>query len=147
MHSGDTPVTREHGRSTWRWAGAAVLVAFALACTPSPGQTEAASPDAPPEQATSPAPTIHHLQPVTNSIGGLPPRFEWTPVEGADRYVIGLWNEVDRLLWRQDDIRTSSIVRPEELDLEAGTYFWRVAAIREGREVADSGWSAFIVRR
>lgn len=133
-------------RSLWRSGAAAAIVAFALACTSSAEHAESAT-TPPPDQPDTQTPAIRALAPATDSIGGLPPRFEWTPVEGVDHYVIGLWNEVDRMLWRQDYIPTPSIDRPEALDLEAGTYFWRVSAIRGDRQVADSGWSAFIVRR
>lgn len=128
----------------WRWAGVMALVVIALACAPSAEHEERAQP-AP--DASRAKPTIRHLTPAADSVGELPARFEWTPVEGADRYAIGVWNDVDRLLWRREDISMSSVARPEELDLDAGTYFWRVSAIRDNQQLADSGWSAFVVRR
>lgn len=130
---------------TWRRIAATLVIAGALACAPSSGQGEA-SPTAAAEQRKSSAPTIRPLVPATDSVGGVPARFEWTPVEGADRYGISVYNEVDRLLWRQDDISTSSVTRPQGLELEAGTYFWRISALRDDQMLADSGWSAFVVR-
>jgi len=121
------------------------MVMLALACAPS-AEHDAAIVDAS-QQKSGAAPTIRHLTPAADSVGGLPSRFEWTPVDGADRYAIGVWNDVDRLLWRREDISTVSVDRPAELDLDAGTYFWRVSAIRENQQLADSGWSAFVVRR
>jgi hypothetical protein len=126
----------------WSRVGAATIVALALACTPSAERSEQA-----PAQQGSATPTIRLLVPAADSTGGLPARFEWTAVDGADRYAIGVWNEVDRLMWSQDDIRATAIDRPGDLDLDAGTYMWRVSAIRNDRQVADSGWSAFVVRR
>jgi hypothetical protein len=129
-----------------RWIGVTTIVGVALACAPSAGRSEGASGNGT-EQRESAGPSIRHLVPATDSIGDLPARFEWTPVPGADRYAISVYNDVDRLLWRREDIDASSVARPDELDLDAGTYFWRVSAIRDNRQLADSGWSAFIVRR
>lgn len=119
----------------WRWMGVTMIVGVALACSPSAENNESAGP------------SIRHLLPATDSIGDRPARFEWTPVPGADRYAISVYNDVDRLLWRREDIDGPSVARPDELDLDSGTYFWRVSAIRENKQLADSGWSAFIVRR
>lgn len=119
------------------------MVMLALACAPSAEPHEAAEPS----QSKSIKPAIRHLSPAADSVGGLPARFEWTPVEGADRYAINVYNDVDRLLWQREDIGTAFVDRPEELDLDAGTYFWRIYAIHENKQLADSGWSAFVVRR
>lgn len=137
--------TRPRSGSTGRWIAATLLVACALACAPTPGRGESASTAAAGQEKGS-TPTIRPLVPATDSIGVVPARFEWTPVEGADRYAINVYNDVDRLLWRQDDLRVPSVARPDELELESGTYFWRVSAMGDGRMLADSGWSAFIVR-
>lgn len=132
-------------RCAWRWAGAAAIVAMALACAPSAAPKDETP--APEQTGQKAAPSFRLLVPAADSTGGLPARFEWTAVDGADRYAIGLWSEVDRLMWRQDDIRGTSIDRPAELDLEAGTYLWRVSALGNDQPLADSGWSAFVVRR
>jgi hypothetical protein len=138
-------MSNERGRRMWRWTGLTALVMLALACAPTADHDDTSR--AATEQKRDAAPTIRHLTPPTDSVGALPSRFEWTPVEGADRYAIGLYNDVDRLLWRREDITTPSVARPAELELEAGTYFWRIAAIRDDKQFADSGWSAFVVRR
>ena len=90
--------------------------------------------------------TIQHLTPARDSIGPPPARFVWTPIKEADSYSIGVWNEVDVLIWRQDDIKSPSVTRPEDVRFEPGTYMWTVSALREGQEIADSGLAAFIVR-
>lgn len=84
--------------------------------------------------------------PARDSVGREPTRFSWTAVEGADSYSIGVWNEVDVLVWRQNDIPTTSVNKPDDVVFEPGTYFWSVSALRGGEEVADSGLSAFVVR-
>ena len=78
-------------------------------------------------------------------MGPQPDQFEWTEVAGADHYAIGIWDEVDRLRWRKDDITTTSVARPKDLELEAGTYFWTVSALRGTQEIARSGLAAFVV--
>lgn len=128
----------------FRRAVVAAMVVIGLACAPSAGRGSDAG-DAPPatEQALR---LIDHVTPARDSVGKAPTRFEWTKIEGADRYAIGVWNEVDRLLWRQDNIPTNAIDRPEPVELEPGTYFWSVSALKGGRQIAESGLSAFVVR-
>lgn len=130
----------------WRWTAVVAIVGVALACAPSAGNGESAAAGTAAQPATAKI-EIRHVVPATDSIGGLPARFEWTPVDGADRYAISVFNDVDRLLWQREDVPTAFVDRPAQLDLDAGTYFWRVNAIRDNRQIADSGWSAFIVRR
>ena len=125
-------------------AAAALAIVIGLACAPANGRSEASS--APPASDAAQLKVIDHLTPKRDSIGGVPDRFEWTRVEGADSYAIGLWNEVDVMLWRQDGIPVNHVGRPKELQLDAGTYMWSVTALRGGEPVGDSGLAAFIVR-
>ncbi len=98
------------------------------------------------EGQASRTPRLDHLIPSRDSQGSVPKLFEWTAVPGADSYSIGIWNEVDMLLWRQDRITTNSFDSSQTLRLEPGTYFWSVSALRGGEEIAASGLSAFVVR-
>lgn len=79
-------------------------------------------------------------------MGSLPRRFEWTAVPGAETYSVGIWNEIDMLVWRLDGIPTNSLETPDSLRLEPGTYFWTISAVQQGEEIAASGLSAFVVR-
>lgn len=124
-------------------AATATALTIGLGCTAPQGRVEGAKPAA---SSGGGGVTLDHLAPARDSIGGTPSRFEWTPVEGADEYVIGVWTEVDVLVWRQDDLRQTSVARPADVELEPGTYFWSVLALRQDRPVADSGRSAFVVR-
>ena len=131
------------------WVGSttiAVAVLVNLACTEplrAPDRTGSQSPPA----ARRPEPRLDHIAPPRDAIGGTPKYFEWTPVEGADRYALGIWNEVDTLVWRKDDIRTTSIDWPADLELEFGTYMWTVTALRGDVPIVDSGRSAFVIQR
>jgi hypothetical protein len=89
---------------------------------------------------------LDHVSPARDSIGSAPKTFTWTAVQGADSYSIGIWNEIDMMIWRQNGIPTTSVTRPDDVPLEPGTYFWSVSALRNGQELADSGLSAFVVR-
>ena len=123
-------------------AATGALLTISLGCTAPQARLEGAKPAA----LSGDGVGLDHLAPARDSIGGAPSRFEWTPVEGADEYVIGVWTEVDVLVWRQDDLRQTSVARPADVELEPGTYFWSVLALRQDRPVADSGRSAFVVR-
>ncbi|HEX6216159.1 MAG TPA: hypothetical protein VFZ38_15100 [Vicinamibacterales bacterium] len=89
--------------------------------------------------------TIEHVTPKRDFVGAAPKRLEWTAVEGVDSYGITVVNEVDALLVEYRGLKGTSIDWPKEVRLEAGTYFWRIVGVNDGRSVADSGRAAFVV--
>jgi hypothetical protein len=115
-----------------------------LACSTAVGRRDTAASASP--NGGGRGTVINQVTPARDSIGSAPTRFTWTPVPGADHYAIGVWNEVDQLLWREDNILTTSVTAPETVKLEPGTYFWSVSALREGQQLAESGLAAFMVR-
>lgn len=84
--------------------------------------------------------------PARDSIGRAPTRFSWTAIDGAEEYSVGIWNEVDQMIWRQDHIKTNSVDLPTDVRLEPGTYFWSISALEGNQELAASGLAAFVVR-
>ena len=110
-----------------------VLMTMSLAC-PAPPSAE----------AQRSMPVIDHIEPKPDSTGGVPARFVWTRIEGADQYVISLFNDNDILLWRQY-VGGTSIAWPKPLQVEEGTYFWIVGALRADQVIADSGRAAFVI--
>ncbi|MEZ5292932.1 MAG: hypothetical protein R2745_17765 [Vicinamibacterales bacterium] len=130
--------------SPWRLLVGAAIVAACACSAPSASPREAATGVAGEQSA---AVVINHVRPRRDFVGPLPERFEWTAAAGADRYALGLWDDVDRLRWRSDEITGTSVERPQDLDLEAGTYFWIVVGLRGGQQIADSGRAAFVVER
>lgn len=125
--------------------GVAAVALLAAGCTPSVARRDnGAAAGTRPAEAR--AVNVDHVQPARDSMGPVPPKFVWTAVAGADAYSIGIWNEVDMLLFRQNNIAGTELVRPAEWRLEPGTYFWSVSALREGQEIAQSGLAAFVVR-
>jgi hypothetical protein len=129
---------------SWVSTIAAAGVVINIACTAPPGPRDA---PATPAQSQRAAPRLDHISPARDSIGATPKYFEWTPVEGADHYALGILNEIDVYVWRRDDIRTTSIDWPPELKLELGTYMWTVTALRGDVPLAESGRSAFVISR
>jgi hypothetical protein len=98
-------------------------------------------------QAASSDQVIEHLAPRRDSVGSMPEKYEWTAVKGADRYSIGLWNEVDQMIFRQDGLTSTTFVWPSDSTLEMGTYFWSVTAWSQDRAIAGSGLAAFVIVR
>ena len=112
-----------------------------VACTP-PSASE------PPPSADVAAITrqgIDHVTPKRDFVGAAPQQLEWTAAAGVDSYSITVTNEVDALLVDASGITGTSFDWPQEVRLEPGTYFWRVVGIKNGRSIADSGRSAFVV--
>src|SRR5262245_8292782 len=137
-------------RVTWMLAASlSLMLTTACSSAHAPRETAPAAPSAPAAPLKSPAEpsTIDHLLPRRDSSGPMPSRFEWTPVPGADNYVMGIWNEVDVLVWRADNLHSPSVDWPKGIALEPGTYFWAVTATRDDVPVGDSGRAAFIVIR
>jgi len=125
---------------------AAIGLAVGVVSCPHPTASQPATPPQSAAQRASAPQRLDHVSPARDSIGSAPKMFSWTAVPGADSYSIGVWNEIDMLVWRQNDIPATSVTRPDDVALEPGTYFWSVSALRNGEELADSGLSAFVVR-
>lgn len=144
---------------TWAVAAMVGLGALFVAWTPAHGHPQPAG--ATPRPGAAPVPVsfsaapaaqekrvvIEHLVPRRDSSGPMPKRFEWTPVNGADHYAMGVWSEVDVLVWRSGEVTTPFVDVPKDVALDSGTYFWSITALRDGRPIADSGNAAFIVVR
>ncbi len=119
------------------------LSAFASLAAPSSGARGPSVAQA----AASRSDQIEHQIPRRDFVGKQPAKFAWTAAPDADHYAIGIWNEVDRLIWRKDDITGTSVERPADLDFEEGTYFWTVSGLRGTQEIAKSGLAAFVVEK
>jgi hypothetical protein len=127
--------------SLWPASGGrlVVLLLISLACAP---------PEAAPEkqEATIQKDRIEHVTPRRDFVGPLPTKLEWTAVDGADSYEIGVENEIEIPVFDQTRITTTSVPWPAGLRIEPGTYYWRIVAFKGGRLIADSGRAAFVVQ-
>jgi hypothetical protein len=123
-----------------------MLIIVGLACTSSRGQSETLQQSAPPSSgSSSESQLIEHVTPRRDSTGPAPARFEWTAIDDANEYAIGMWNEADTMVWRQSGLAEPAVEFPEDNPLEPGTYYWSVTALRDGQPIAHSGLSAFVV--
>jgi len=134
--------------ATFRYSGVALILAVALACTKTPGQSDltAASATAPGSAAAQGPAVIDPITPGRDSVGPAPKRFEWTAIKDAEHYEIEVLTDIDMEVFSHDDVRGATLPMPAEVTLTPGTYFWRVGAVRDGRLVGDSGRTAFVVR-
>lgn len=130
--------------SSWMAAlglGLVIAGGAVAAATPAP----AAAPQG--KVTLRPDGVIEHQVPRPDYVGKQPARFAWTAAPQADHYAIGVWDEVERLIWRADDITGTSVERPADLNFAEGTYFWTVSALRGSQEIARSGLAAFVVEK
>ena len=131
--------------ATFRSSVLITTIVASLACV-----RAADAPEPPPAGALGPAPAssaqpaIEHVAPRRDSVGAQPKAFEWTAVSGAEGYALLLLNEIDIEQW-EVTVQRTSVDLPKELVLDSGTYYWAVGAFRDGRQVAYSGRSAFVV--
>jgi hypothetical protein len=119
-----------------------VLALLSLACVTRDPAPEAA----PLAEAKIQRDKIEHVTPRPDFVGPLPTRLEWTAVDGADTYAIGVENEIEIAVFDQAGIAATSVAWPAGLKIEPGTYYWRIVGFKSGRMIADSGRAAFVVR-
>jgi hypothetical protein len=130
--------------ATFRCNPVLLSIAFSLACVSREGASEASGGGA--AVAAVQRIQIEHLVPRPDFVGPLPVRLEWTAVDGADAYEVGVENEIEIPVFDQQVINTTSVPWPKEARLEPGTYYWRITAYKDGKLIADSGRAAFVVR-
>jgi hypothetical protein len=109
----------------------AILIAMGVACSA-------------PAATVQDLAIIEHVAPKRDATGGVPPKFEWTAIKGADLYVLSMWNDIDVLIFKQN-VAATAVEWPKELTVEQGTYFWEVLAMRGDEPVGRSGRAAFVI--
>lgn len=131
--------------ATFRCSVLAALIFASLACARASDPPAAAPMTTPgPEPRLIAQTTIAHLAPKRDFVGPVPVRFEWTAVKDADSYLFELQNEIG-MVASAKGILVTFLDWPKDQRLAPGTYFWLVSAIRDGRAIAGSGRSAFVV--
>jgi len=127
------------GRHFLRYSGTIVFaVALSLACS--------AAENAPPPATGDQSSVIDPITPRADFVGPAPTRFSWTANPRATSYAIGIWDDTDVMVWKKADLVTTSVTRPDDVRLPAGhTFFWSIAGIRDGQQIASSGMIAFVV--
>jgi hypothetical protein len=133
--------------------GSAVPVALMLAAacggsqTPTPSSTATPSPAASsPGTATKAAATITLVEPIDGAMAGHIDTFRWSPVAGADGYVITIRAVTgDRVVWESAPIAATETKLPATVALEPEVHTWTVSA-RKGSEVlATSALQKFTI--
>ncbi|HWI16999.1 MAG TPA: hypothetical protein VNT81_04605 [Vicinamibacterales bacterium] len=130
---------------------AVFAVVFAAACgggetaTPAPAAAPAPAPAAAAEAPKAPA-TLTLLEPNEGAMGGHIDMFRWSPVAGADGYVIKIVAVTgDRTVWESAPLTVTETKLPATVALEPEVHTWTVTA-RKGSEVlATAGPQRFTI--
>jgi hypothetical protein len=117
-----------------------VALMIAVACggsessTPAPSASPTPSASAP-AAAPKPAATITLVEPIDGAMAGHIDMFRWSPVAGADGYVITIRAVTgDRVVWESAPMTTTETKLPATVALEPEVHTWTVSA-RKGTEV------------
>src|SRR4030095_9592105 len=124
---------------SFRRISGTILILAAVGCgqdaaSPAGTSTPAAAPAAPPA-APKPAATISLLEPIEGAMAGHIDTFRWSPVAGADGYVITIRAITgDRVVWESAPVAATGAELPATVALEPEVHTWTVSA-RKGTEV------------
>lgn len=133
--------------------GSAVPVALVLAAAcggsqaPNPSSSATPSPSASaPAAVPKPAATITLVEPIDGAMSGHIDTFRWSPVAGADGYVITIRAVTgDRVVWESTPMAATEAKLPATVALEPEVHTWTVSA-RKGSEVlATSALQRFTI--
>jgi len=84
---------------------------------------------------------VELLEPVDEKVSLSSPVFLWKSVRGAHSYILQLFDQNLKLLWKSDRIFSTSFILPAEVAhrLSPGqVHFWMVVAFSDSEEVASS---------
>jgi hypothetical protein len=134
----------------------AALLAVTVACggsgapatTPPPVTVADAPASAPPPAAEAPKPTgtLSLLEPLEGAMGGHIDMFRWSPVEGADSYVIKIVAVTgDRLVWESPALTATETKLPTTVALEPEVHTWSVTARKAGQPLVTSATQKFTI--
>ena len=134
------------------FASAVPVIIFAVACgggqssTPAPSASPAPSAPATPADAPKPAGVVALLEPIDGAMAGHIDTFRWSPVSGADAYVIKIVAVTgDRVVWESQPMAATEAKLPATVALEPEVHTWSVSA-RKGTEVlATSATQKFTI--
>jgi len=128
------------------------LIAFTVACgggapasapAPAPAPAPAAAPAA---EATKPAGTLTLVEPIEGAMGGHIDMFRWSPVEGADGYVIKITAVTgDRVVWESPVMTATETRLPATVALEPEPHIWQVTARKAGQPLVASAVQKFTI--
>jgi hypothetical protein len=128
------------------------LIAMTVACggsapasAPAPAAAPAATP-APAAEAPKPTGTLSLLEPLEGAMGGHIDMFRWSPVEGADGYVIKITAVTgDRVVWESPVMTATETKLPATVALEPEPHVWSVTARKAGQPLVTSATQKFTI--
>jgi hypothetical protein len=96
--------------------------------------------------APKPAGTVTLLEPIEGAMAGHIDTFRWSPVEGADGYVITIKAVTgDRTVWESAPMTTTESKLPATVALEPEVHTWSVSARKAGQPIAASATQRFTI--
>jgi hypothetical protein len=128
---------------------ACVITLAAAACgggntTNEPAPVAPAAPAAP--AAPKPATTVTLLEPGEGAMGGHIDMFRWSPVEGADGYVIRIVAVTgNRVVWESEPMTATETKLPATVALEPEVHQWSVSARKGGQVLVTSATQRFTI--
>ena len=128
--------------------GAALIVLIACGGGDSAAPATSAAPAAAaaPATAAKPAATLSLLEPAEGAMGGHIDMFRWSPVEGADGYVIRIVAVTgNRVVWESEPMTATETKLPPTVALEPEVHTWSVTARKGGTALATSATQRFTI--
>lgn len=124
---------------TVRRISGTILILAAVGCgqdaAPPAGTSTPAAAPASPAAAPKPAATLTLIEPIEGAMAGHIDTFRWSPVAGADGYVITIRAVTgDRVVWDSAPMAATETKLPATVALEPEVHTWIVSA-RKGSEV------------
>jgi CBS domain-containing protein len=132
---------------------AAIIAAvFAAACggnqnsTPAATSPAPAAPAAAPAEAPKPAGVVTLVEPIEGAMSGHIDTFRWSPVTGAETYVIQIKAVTgDRTVWESAPMTVTETKLPPTVALEPEVHTWSVRALKGSDVVATSATQRFTI--
>ena len=130
---------------------AAIVTLAAVGCgggsTP-PAATTSTAPAAPAAAPSAPKPaaTLSLVEPIDGAMAGHIDTFRWSPVAGADAYVIKITAVTgDRVVWESAPMTATETKLPATVALEPEVHTWMVTARKGGEVLATAGPQKFTI--
>ena len=130
--------------------GILVIAIAAAACgggnnaNEGPAPTPPAAPAAP--AAPKPSTTVTLLEPTDGAMGGHIDMFRWSPVQGADGYVIRIVAVTgNRVVWESEPMTATETKLPATVALEPEVHTWSVTARKGSTALATSATQRFTI--
>src|SRR5215218_2215258 len=131
---------------------ALIVVVAAAGCGQNANQSASSGPapaaPAPPSAPVAPQPatTVTLIEPAEGAMSGHIDTFRWSPVDGADGYVIKIVAVTgDRVVWESAPMTATETKLPPTVALEPEVHTWTVSARKGGTVLATSPTQRFTI--